>query len=110
GRVRGSVLRRELRAGHGAPLEKPVSQPPQKQNSNERPVKKRHSHVGLHLPVVMNHPANRRQVDAAMNDLPASATEAADPPGGGSYRHGKEEQEAQKAHGNERPLRYILRD
>src|SRR2546430_11588240 len=43
---------------------------------------KRHSHVGLHLPVVMNHPANRRQVDAAMNHLPASAPEAADPPGG----------------------------
>src|SRR6266571_4707851 len=104
GRIGGCALRRELHANRGTSFEKPVSQSPEKKNSDERGVEERLAHIGLHQPVVMNHATDSGDVDRAMKLLPALSAEAPNPTSGGSDCQGNQQHKTGEADGDKRPL------
>src|SRR5260370_9110923 len=101
GRIGACALRRELHANGGTSFEKPVSQSPEKKNSDERAVEERPAHIGLHQPIVMNHATDGGDEDRAMKLLPALSPEAPNPTSSGSDRQGNQQHKTCETDGDE---------
>src|SRR5690348_1973383 len=108
GRGSGFLLRQRAGSGGGAAPLEPVDDAPQQQNADEESVLQRFAHVGFHEPVVVDDAGNRRDINEAVEHLPAAAAEAANPSGGGSERERNQQDEAEKADGDERTLVNVL--
>src|SRR5260370_37626424 len=96
-----SAFGRKLCGYHGSAPGKPVTYSRQEQDCDQRAVEQRGAHVGFYLPVVMNHSGNGRKIDGAVQYPPASPAEAANPACRRSNGQWNQEQETEKAYGDE---------
>src|SRR5216684_3014813 len=85
-------------------LGNPASQSPQKNNGDERAVKKRLANVGFYQPIVVDHAGDGADVDGAVQHLPALAAETTNPTGSGSKRQRNQQDKSEEADGDERAL------
>src|SRR5579885_1832646 len=86
----------------------PLHKAPKQENADEKSVLQRLAPVGLDEPVVVDDSGDGRDVDESMKNLPAATTEAANPAGGGSQRKRDQQDESEKADGDEGALIDVL--
>lgn len=82
-------------------FEERVNKAVEQESGKDAAIKKRQAVVGFHKPIIMDDAAKSRDINEAMKHLPALAAEAANPVFRGSEREGNQQNETEKANGNE---------
>jgi predicted nuclease with RNAse H fold len=85
-------------------FEEKITEAIEEKDGEDSAVKKRQAVIGFDEPIVVNDAANCRNVDEAMKQLPTLAAEATNPVFRGSEGEWNQQEETEKADGNERAL------
>ena len=85
-------------------FEERIAEAVEQENGEDGAVQKGQAVVGLHEPIIMNDAAKGRDVDEAMEELPTLAAEATNPVLSGSDSERNQQDETEKADGDEGTL------